>query len=63
MLIGFLITKFQAVAVGMKSKKETVCFYLAYGCILQYEDEVKLLGIIIDFKLKFDLQGWCVLLI
>ena len=43
--------KFQAIAAGLKSKND-----LGNGCIIQCEDEVKLLGVTIDFKLKFDLH-------
>ena len=46
--------KFQAIAAGLKSKNEIFCFDLDNGCIIQCENEVKLLGVIIDFKLKFD---------
>ena len=37
--------RYQVVAVDMKSRKGN-------GCILQCEDEVKLFGVTIDFKLK-----------
>ena len=48
--------KFQAIAAGLKSKNENLCFDLCNGCIKQLEDKVKLLGVTIDFKLKFDLH-------
>ena len=37
-------------------QKKNCCFDLGNGCILQCKAEVKLLGITIDFKLKFDLN-------
>ena len=48
--------KFQAVAAGLKSKNENFSFDLGNGCIIHCEGEVKLLGVTIDFKLKFDLR-------
>ena len=47
---------FQAIAAGLNSKNENFCFDLGNGCIIQCEDEVKLLDVTIDFKLKFDLH-------
>jgi hypothetical protein len=45
--------KFQALAVGTKSFNENITFDLA-GNTIKCEENVKLLGVTIDFKLKFD---------
>jgi hypothetical protein len=45
--------KFQAIAIGNKSHSEHISFNLK-GNIIKCEDEVKLLGITIDFQLKFN---------
>jgi hypothetical protein len=45
--------KFQAISVGRKTHNKNVMFNLN-GNILSCEDEVKLLGTTIDFKLNFN---------
>jgi hypothetical protein len=45
--------KFQAIAIGKKTKNENISFNLN-GNIIKYEDEVKLLGVAIDFELNFN---------
>jgi hypothetical protein len=45
--------KFQAIAIGNKSHSENISFNLK-GNIIKCEDEVKLLGVTIDFQLKFN---------
>jgi hypothetical protein len=45
--------KFQAIAIGKKSKNENISFNLN-GNIIKCEDEVKLLGVTIDFELNFN---------
>ena len=45
--------KFQAIAVGRKTKKKNPVFNIAQSSI-EREDIVKLLGIDIDFTLNFD---------
>ena len=48
--------KFQGIAIGQKSKKENLTFNLGGDCIINCDEEVKLLGETIDFKLKFDIH-------
>ena len=45
--------KFQAIAIGNKSHSENISFNLK-GKIINCEDEVNLLGVTIDFQLKFN---------
>ena len=45
--------KFQAIAIGKKTKNENISFNLN-GNIIKCEDEVKLLGVTIDFGLNFN---------
>lgn len=45
--------KFQAIAIGNKSHSENISFNLK-GNIIKCEDQVKLLGVTIDFQLKFN---------
>ena len=45
--------KFQAIAIGKKTKNENISFNLN-GNIIKCEDEVKLLGVTIDFELNFN---------
>ena len=45
--------KFQAIAVGKRTHSENICFNLGEN-IVSCEDNVKLLGVTIDFKLDFD---------
>ena len=45
--------KFQAIAIGKKTKIENISFNLN-GNIIKCEDEVKLLGVTIDFELSFN---------
>jgi hypothetical protein len=45
--------KFQAIPIGNKSHSEHISFNLK-GKIIKCEDEVKLLGVTIDFQLKFN---------
>ena len=45
--------KFQAIAIGKKTKNENISFNLN-GNIIKYEDEVKLLGVAIGFELNFN---------
>jgi hypothetical protein len=45
--------KFQAISVGKKTHDKNVMFNLN-GINLSCEDEVKLLGVTIDFKLNFN---------
>ena len=45
--------KFQAIAIGKKNKNENISFNLN-GNIITCEDEVKLLGVTIDFELNFN---------
>ena len=47
--------KFQAIAVGKRTKDENITFNLDNN-IIHCEDHVKLLGVTIDFKLSFDLH-------
>ena len=47
--------KFQAIAVGKRTKDENITFNLDNN-IINCEDHVKLLGVTIDFKLSFDLH-------
>ena len=42
--------------IGQKSKHENLTFSLGCDCIINGDEEVKLLGVIIDFKLKFDVH-------
>ena len=46
--------KFQAIAVGKRTKDENITFNL--NNIIHFEDHVKLLSVTIDFKLSFDLH-------
>lgn len=48
--------KFQGIAIGQKSKNENLSFNLGGDCIINCDEEVKLLGVTIDFKLKFDIH-------
>lgn len=48
--------KFQSIAIGQKSKNEKLTFNLAGDCIINCDEEVKLLGVTICFKLKFDIH-------
>ena len=50
------LDKFQGIAIGQKSKNENLTFNLGGDCIINYDEEVKLLGVTIDFKLKFDIH-------
>ena len=50
--------KFQAIAIGKKTKNEHISFNLN-GNIIKCEDEVKLLGITIDFELNFNIANIC----
>ena len=45
--------KFQVIAIGKKTKNENISFNLN-GNIIKCEDEVKLLGVTIDFELNFN---------
>ena len=45
--------KFQALAIGKKTLKEQICFYLK-GSKIKCEEHVKLLGVTIDYELNFD---------
>jgi hypothetical protein len=45
--------KFQAIAIGKKTKNENFSFNLN-GNIITCEDDVKLLGVTIDFELNFN---------
>ena len=45
--------KFQAIAIGNKTHKQNIVFDLN-GSKINCDDEVKLLGITIDFKLDFN---------
>ena len=45
--------KFQAIAIGNKTHKQNIVFDLN-GSKINCNDEVKLLGITIDFKLDFN---------
>ena len=47
--------KFQAIAVGKRTKDENITFNLDNN-IIHCEDHVKLFGVTIDFKLSFDLH-------
>ena len=47
--------KFQAIAVGKRTKDEKITLNLDDN-IIHCEDHVKLLGVTVDFKLSFDLQ-------
>ena len=47
--------KFQAIAIGTKTKKENISFNFD-EINITCEDDVKLLGVTIDFKLKFDIH-------
>ena len=47
--------KFQAIAIGQKTKDQNITFNLNETTI-KCEDSVKLLGVTIDFKLKFDVH-------
>ena len=47
--------KFQAIAVGKRTKDENVTFKLDDN-IIKCEEHVKLLGVTIDFQLNFDLH-------
>ena len=47
--------KFQAIAVGKRTKDENITFSLDNN-IIHCEDHVNLLGVTIDFKLSFDLH-------
>ena len=46
--------KFQAIAVGKRTKDENITFKLDDN-IIKCEEHVKLLGVTIDFQLNFDL--------
>ena len=46
--------KFQVLALGLKAMKECLSFNLGNNCMIQCEEEVKLLGVTIDFKLSFN---------
>jgi hypothetical protein len=45
--------KLQAIAIGKKTENENISFNLN-GNIIKCEDEVKLLGVTIDFELNFN---------
>jgi hypothetical protein len=45
--------QFQAIAIGKKTKNENFSFNLN-GNMIKCEDEVKLLGVTIDFELNFN---------
>jgi hypothetical protein len=45
--------KFQAMAIGKKTKDQNINFNLN-GSTIPCDESVKLLGVTIDFKLKFD---------
>ena len=47
--------KFQAIALGKKSKDHNLTFNVN-GSNIPCDDDVKLLGVIIDFRLKFDIH-------
>ena len=47
--------KFQAIAIGNKTKKENITFNFD-DIRIQCDDNVVLLGVTIDFKLKFDIH-------
>jgi hypothetical protein len=47
--------KFQALAIGKKTLKEQICFYLK-GSKIKCEEHVKLLGVTIDYELNFDIS-------
>ena len=48
--------KFQGIAIGQKSKNENLTFNLGRDCVIDCDEEVKLLGVTIDFKLIFDIH-------
>ena len=48
--------KFQSLAVGSKSRNENMVFNLGNDCLINCDAEVKILGVTIDFKLKFDIH-------
>ena len=45
--------KFQAIAIGKNTQSKNISFNLN-GNIIKTEDEVKLLGVTIDYELKFN---------
>jgi uncharacterized protein (UPF0303 family) len=49
--------KCQALAIGKKSMDTNIAFELA-GNKIRCENEAKLLGVIIDFELKFNLKSF-----
>ena len=50
--------KFQAIAIGNKTKKEDIKFHFE-GVTVNCDDEVKLLGVTFDFKLDFRIVFKC----
>ena len=48
--------KFQGIVIGQTSKNENLTSKLGGDCIIYCDKEVKLLGVTIDFKLKFDIH-------
>ena len=49
--------KFQAIAIGKNTQSKNISFNLngnTFFCIIKPEDEVKLLGVNIDYELKFN---------
>jgi hypothetical protein len=47
--------KFQAIAIGKETKNENISFNLN-GNIIKCENEVKLLGVTIDFELNLNIS-------
>ena len=47
--------KFQAISIGDKTKKENVSFILN-DTVINCDESVQLLGVTLDFKLKFDIH-------
>ena len=45
--------KYQAIAIGKNTQSKNISFYLN-GNIIKTEDKVKLLGVTIDYELKFN---------
>ena len=48
--------KFQGSVIGQKSKNENLTFNLGGDCIINCDEVIKLLGVTIYFKLKFDIH-------
>ena len=50
--------KFQAIAIGNNTQSKNISFN-SYGNIIKTEDEVKLLGVTIDYELKSHITNIC----